>query len=363
MLKEIHEQPRAVRDTLLGQDRPRGGRGPPRGARRGGVGRPWRARRGSCSSPAARAGTRPSWASSSSSASRASRRRSTTRASTVIARRSWPRDGGHRDLPERRDRGHLAAAREAKRRWALASSPICNVAGLAARARGLRDAAHPRRTRDRRRLDEGLHGPARGSGSARALRGSAQGRRSTPRRGGVVSNRSTRSPAHARGGAARSRLPIEALARGLGQASDFLYLGRGVNYPIALEGALKLKEISYLHAEGYPAGEMKHGPIALVDEELPVVALCPAGPRAGEDALERPGGEGAGRPGDRGVERAGRAAVASSSTPRGTRSSSLPAATSSGRRSSPWYRCSCSPTTWRCGPGATSTSRATSPSP
>ncbi len=56
---------------------------------------------------------------------------------------------------------------------------------------------------------------------------------------------------------------------------DFLYLGRGVNYPIALEGALKLKEISYIHAEGYPAGEMKHGPIALIDEEMPVVALAP----------------------------------------------------------------------------------------
>ncbi len=56
---------------------------------------------------------------------------------------------------------------------------------------------------------------------------------------------------------------------------DFLYLGRGVNYPIALEGALKLKEISYIHAEGYPAGEMKHGPIALIDEEMPVVAVAP----------------------------------------------------------------------------------------
>ena len=56
---------------------------------------------------------------------------------------------------------------------------------------------------------------------------------------------------------------------------DFLYLGRGINYPIALEGALKLKEISYIHAEGYPAGEMKHGPIALIDEQLPVVVLAP----------------------------------------------------------------------------------------
>jgi glucosamine--fructose-6-phosphate aminotransferase (isomerizing) len=58
------------------------------------------------------------------------------------------------------------------------------------------------------------------------------------------------------------------------QARDFLYLGRGINYPIALEGALKLKEISYVHAEGYPAGEMKHGPIALIDREIPVVVLA-----------------------------------------------------------------------------------------
>jgi glutamine---fructose-6-phosphate transaminase (isomerizing) len=70
---------------------------------------------------------------------------------------------------------------------------------------------------------------------------------------------------------------IEALSRTLMRATDFLFLGRGVNYPIALEGALKLKEISYVHAEGYPAGEMKHGPIALIDEDLPVVALCPRG--------------------------------------------------------------------------------------
>jgi len=70
---------------------------------------------------------------------------------------------------------------------------------------------------------------------------------------------------------------IEALSRKYMNASDFLYLGRGVNYPIALEGALKLKEISYIHAEGYPAGEMKHGPIALIDEDMPVVVLAPKG--------------------------------------------------------------------------------------
>jgi glucosamine--fructose-6-phosphate aminotransferase (isomerizing) len=68
---------------------------------------------------------------------------------------------------------------------------------------------------------------------------------------------------------------IQAIAKRFYQRSDFLYLGRGINYPIALEGALKLKEISYIHAEGYPAGEMKHGPIALIDEQLPVVALIP----------------------------------------------------------------------------------------
>ena len=68
---------------------------------------------------------------------------------------------------------------------------------------------------------------------------------------------------------------VKELARELMHSQDFLYLGRGLNYPIALEGALKLKEISYIHAEGYPAGEMKHGPIALIDERMPVVVLAP----------------------------------------------------------------------------------------
>jgi glutamine---fructose-6-phosphate transaminase (isomerizing) len=67
----------------------------------------------------------------------------------------------------------------------------------------------------------------------------------------------------------------EEIAKRFYQRRDFLYLGRGINYPIALEGALKLKEISYIHAEGYPAGEMKHGPIALIDEHMPVVAIAP----------------------------------------------------------------------------------------
>jgi glucosamine--fructose-6-phosphate aminotransferase (isomerizing) len=66
---------------------------------------------------------------------------------------------------------------------------------------------------------------------------------------------------------------IEELAKEFFRSSDFLYLGRGINFPVALEGALKLKEISYIHAEGYPAGEMKHGPNALIDERLPVVFI------------------------------------------------------------------------------------------
>jgi glutamine---fructose-6-phosphate transaminase (isomerizing) len=67
---------------------------------------------------------------------------------------------------------------------------------------------------------------------------------------------------------------IEELARNYSKSQDFLFLGRGIHYPIALEGALKLKEISYIHAEGYPAGEMKHGPNALIDENLPVVIIA-----------------------------------------------------------------------------------------
>ena len=71
---------------------------------------------------------------------------------------------------------------------------------------------------------------------------------------------------------------IEAMAHLIGAARDVLYLGRGPDYPLALEGALKLKEISYIHAEGYAAGEMKHGPIALIDDKVPVIVLAPSGP-------------------------------------------------------------------------------------
>src|SRR3546814_3163501 len=71
---------------------------------------------------------------------------------------------------------------------------------------------------------------------------------------------------------------IEAMAHMIAPARDVLYLGRGPDYPMALEGALKLKEISYIHAEGYAAGEMKHGPIALIDDAVPVIVIAPSGP-------------------------------------------------------------------------------------
>ena len=71
---------------------------------------------------------------------------------------------------------------------------------------------------------------------------------------------------------------IEDVAKIVAEARDVLYLGRGACFPIAMEGALKLKEISYIHAEGYAAGEMKHGPIALIDDAVPIIALAPSGP-------------------------------------------------------------------------------------
>jgi glutamine---fructose-6-phosphate transaminase (isomerizing) len=75
--------------------------------------------------------------------------------------------------------------------------------------------------------------------------------------------------------ATKAEAEIEHLARELSKAKDVLYLGRGTSYPLALEGALKLKEISYIHAEGYAAGELKHGPIALIDETMPVIVIAP----------------------------------------------------------------------------------------
>merc|ERR1712023_323437 len=71
---------------------------------------------------------------------------------------------------------------------------------------------------------------------------------------------------------------INEISKKIVNAKSALFLGRGISFPIAMEGALKLKEISYIHAEGYASGEMKHGPIALIDEAVPVIVLAPSGP-------------------------------------------------------------------------------------
>ena len=109
---------------------------------------------------------------------------------------------------------------------------------------------------------------------------------------------------------------IRALAAEVAKARDVLFLGRGPLFPIALEGALKLKEISYIHAEGYAAGEMKHGPIALIDADVPVIALCPSGPLVREDG-EQPAGSGGARRPHHGLHRRPRARRRCAASPSG----------------------------------------------
>ena len=278
MLKEIHEQPQAVQDTFAGrvdfeqaeilfdtvQDLQGGGeqrRAPP----------PARLRH-----LLARGADRQV---PDRGASPACRSRSTTAPSTATATRSSPtgcwrwasRSRARRRTPSRPWRRPASAAR--------ACSPICNVARQPGDPDQRGGDLHPRRPGDRRRLDQGVHHPARGPLPARPL----------PAPGASVG----KLERHYLDDLTRLPQAVDEVIR-LGRSStwtswpasttgpqNFLYLGRGINYPIALEGALKLKEISYIHAEGYPAGEMKHGPIALIDENLPVVAIA-TGDRSSE---------------------------------------------------------------------------------
>ncbi len=134
--------------------------------------------------------------------------------------------------------------------------------------------ADARRARDRRRLDQGLHLPADGARLPGHRRRQGARASSAPRSRPSSSRRSARCRA-IMATVLRDERPYETLAHRLSKARDVLYLGRGSSYPIALEGALKLKEISYIHAEGYAAGELKHGPIALIDENMPVIVIAP----------------------------------------------------------------------------------------
>ena len=139
---------------------------------------------------------------------------------------------------------------------------------------GRRGAADPRRPGDRRRLDQGLHHPAH--------RARLPGHRLRRQRGKIDRDEErklcralTEVPSRANEVLNHDQRIAE-IARTVAEARDVLYLGRGTGYPIALEGALKLKEISYIHAEGYAAGEMKHGPIALIDENMPIIVIAPS---------------------------------------------------------------------------------------
>jgi glutamine---fructose-6-phosphate transaminase (isomerizing) len=166
----------------------------------------------------------------------------------------------------------LAALREAKRKGA-ASIAICNVVGSMA-------------TRESDGTVYTHAGPEIGVASTKAFTSQlvalhllalylAQVRGTLPREIGEAHIRGLLQLPQLLEETLKCAAQIEDVAARFYNRSDFLYLGRGINYPIALEGALKLKEISYIHAEGYPAGEMKHGPIALIDEQMPVVTIAP----------------------------------------------------------------------------------------
>jgi glucosamine--fructose-6-phosphate aminotransferase (isomerizing) len=166
----------------------------------------------------------------------------------------------------------LAALREAKRRGAH-SIAICNVVGSMA-------------TREAEGTVYTHAGPEIGVASTKAFTSQLVALHLLALY--IAQARATLTPEHIRGHieellhlpqtlerAIKMSVVMEKVAERFHARTDFLFLGRGINYPIALEGALKLKEISYIHAEGYPAGEMKHGPIALIDEHMPVVAIAP----------------------------------------------------------------------------------------
>ena len=230
-------------------------------------------------------------------------------------------------------------------------------ADLDDRARKRRGDADARRPRDRRRLDQGVHLPARGArlprdrGRPRARRAVGGGRAQA----GARADRGAAPHGARRCSSSRRSSSWRATSS---KSRDVLYLGRGTSYPLALEGALKLKEISYIHAEGYAAGELKHGPIALIDETMPVIVIAPYDRRVREDRLQHAGGRGARRPDHPGHRPEGRARGA-----RWSRWSTLDAAGDAGHGDAARLchsGAAASPITRRSSWAPTSTSRATS---
>ncbi len=354
LLKEIHEQPQAIIDTMRGRIL----------QEQGDVSldeladAAWLVERAarSRSSRAARRGTPASSASTSSSRSRASRPRSTTAASSATATRSLDRrHGADRDLAVGRDRRHPGRDRGGARARRQGPRDL-QRRRLEHRAQGRRGDLYARRSGDRR-------SPARRRSRRSSRCSTCSGIYLARRRGVVIGRAGARRsshdlvnlPSHVEECLKRERA-IEKVAKKYGDARDFLYLGRGINFPIALEGALKLKEISYIHAEGYAAGEMKHGPIALINEEVPVVVLLPKDAVYGKSLSNMKEVE----------SRGGRIIVVTDTPvarPRGHRVGGHPGADEqpvpAAACCSP-SRCSCSRTTSRSIAGPTSTSRAIS---
>ena len=190
-----------------------------------------------------------------------------------------------RDLAIRRDRRHAGGAARGEAEG-LEDAGDLQRGRLDDHARGGGHASHACGPGDRRRFDEGVHLPVDGAvhpgdvpgAGARSDLDEEQSRSAGP---GAAANSRASWNRCCRTTTASTRIWCGCLSR----ATDFLFLGRGIHFPIALEGALKLKEISYIHAEGYPAGEMKHGPNALIDEKLPVVVLATRDPDSEESRL------------------------------------------------------------------------------
>ena len=167
----------------------------------------------------------------------------------------------------------LAALRLAKQGGLPLDARDLQRAGELAGARVRARAADARGPGDRRRLDQGLHHAARGA------RHAGDRDRQAPRPAEEREKTLVHAAARAAGACwsrrSRSTAMVRALARKIEPKHHALFLGRGAMFPIAMEGALKLKEISYIHAEAYAAGELKHGPLALVDSDMPVIAVAP----------------------------------------------------------------------------------------
>ena len=209
------------------------------------------------------------WPSTRSSTGRGCRSRSSWPASSATATRCSDRDTlvvAIRQSGETADT--LVAVRHAKQQKAKVLA-ICNTNGSHDPARVRRGALHPRRAGDRGGVDQDVPGADRRQLPGRT--GTRAGaRHQVPRRGGARVPRTGGDARADRAGAGRSRTRSRELARGFAPSSTVLFLGRHVGYPVALEGALKLKELAYMHAEGFAAGELKHGPIALIEDGLPV---------------------------------------------------------------------------------------------